>query len=51
MKVKIHRKEIIDLCNWKHEDFGVFAKFLDALSVNGYLVCEGSEQTPEDIKL
>ena len=41
MKVKIHRKEILDLCNWKHEDIGTFIKFLDGLCVDGYLIADG----------
>jgi hypothetical protein len=49
MKVKIHRKEIIDLCNWRYENFGMFAKFLDGLLVDGYLICEGSTDVVQTI--
>lgn len=49
MKVKIHRKEIIDLCNWKHEDFGCFANFLNGLLKDGYLECDGEIVSSEKV--
>lgn len=29
--MKIHKENIIKICNWKHPDFGTFASFLDGL--------------------
>lgn len=41
-KVKVNRKDIANLCNWKHEYFGIFASFLDDLcDKDGYITVEG----------
>lgn len=40
MKVKIKGTDILNLCNWKHEDFGKFVAFLSALMEDGYLIVD-----------